>query len=352
MALLNDIVGPEHIGRAVGYTSTALTIGLLIGPALGGVLYEYAGYFPVFLPALGLMAVELVLRLMVVEPEASRRSSAKNSLVRPPQNSSSTEQVSEESDIKPNSRRGSQSKRQSETEPLLHNNTVSKNAFFTLLSCPRFIVAMLGLFILNGIGCSFDGVLTPYIHDTFQMKATYAAALFLILALPMFIAPLSGALADRYGAKWPAAVGFAVSIPSLMLLTTVAAGTAKPFLKLVILLSGVGIGMSLASTPLRAEASKVVDVFERDTPGVFGPQGAYSQAYGLTLAAIAAGGFTGPLGAGFVRVNLGWATVFWSLGIFSAVMAVLVVALSGGEGSAQKAMRKEREDRVLEGSSC
>lgn len=50
MALLNDFIGAEHIGKAMGYTSMALSMGLLLGPVLGGVLYEYGGYFQVFYP--------------------------------------------------------------------------------------------------------------------------------------------------------------------------------------------------------------------------------------------------------------------------------------------------------------
>ncbi|KAL8954924.1 MAG: hypothetical protein Q9193_007010, partial [Seirophora villosa] len=44
-ALLTDVVDPAHLGKAMGYTSLALSFGLLIGPVVGGVLYEYCGYF-------------------------------------------------------------------------------------------------------------------------------------------------------------------------------------------------------------------------------------------------------------------------------------------------------------------
>lgn len=68
-ALLNDADGAEHVGKAMGYSSVALSLGLFTGPVIGGVLYEYRGYFQVFLPAFCLIAVEMILRVTVIEPE-------------------------------------------------------------------------------------------------------------------------------------------------------------------------------------------------------------------------------------------------------------------------------------------
>ncbi|KAL8726062.1 MAG: hypothetical protein Q9166_006941 [cf. Caloplaca sp. 2 TL-2023] len=312
MTLISDAVGPKDIGKAMGYTSMALSSGLLLGPFLGGVLYEYGGYFHVFLPALGLVVVEIILRLMIVEPKISR---------------GSLTAVGNSDEV--NTSRASHKTWDREAEPLLVKPKDSRSAFAVLLCSPRFLVAMLSLFVVNSIGCGFDGVLGPYIKDEFDLRATHAAALFLALALPMFLAPISGALTDRYGAKWPAAGGFLIAIPSLILLRLITAGTTMPFLKLVVLLIFVGIAFALAMPPLRVEASKVVEALERKKPGVFGEYGAYSQAYGLINTAIAAGGMVGPLYAGYVRVWLGWAALSLSMGIVSAVMLVLLLLFCG-----------------------
>ena len=64
---MREVVGQERLGRATGFSSMALSMGLLLGPVVGGVLYEYAGYFQTFLPALVLVGVELVLRMLIVE---------------------------------------------------------------------------------------------------------------------------------------------------------------------------------------------------------------------------------------------------------------------------------------------
>lgn len=335
-ALLNDAVGTEHIGKAMGYTSVALSLGLFSGPVIGGVLYEYGGYFQVFLPAFGLIAVEIILRAMIIEPK--KRSPGTTSGGRGGAGTeASAEIVADECLPSANG---------TEEQPLLpgkvHKST--RHAFSILLCSPRFLVAVTSLFVLNTIGCGFDGVLVPYINDAFGLNPMHAAALFLAIALPMFLAPISGALTDRFGAKWPAACGFLIAIPSLILLRLVARGTKLPFLKLAILLFFVGLAFALAMPPLRVEVSKVVEVMERESPGIFGPYGAFSQAYGLMNTAIAAGGLAGPLYAGFVRVWLGWGAMSLSMGILSSIMLLFVVIFTGRKTSlSSKAIVKPAE---------
>ncbi|KAL8873065.1 MAG: hypothetical protein Q9174_001403 [Haloplaca sp. 1 TL-2023] len=340
MALLTDVVGSEHIGRSLGYTTTALTTALLLGPPLGGVLYEYGGYFQVFLPAFGLLVVELVLRLMIVEPKTPHKPSI------PPSESSVSCQPTPE--LRPTdasvlgqdkSKDVSHESQAPEREPLVAKAKAkgSQNAYVVLLCSSRFSIALLGLVVMNGIGCSFDGVLTPYIKDVLGLKATHAAALFIVLAIPMVVlGPISGALADRCGTKWVVTCGFFITIPAVVLLLIVDESTPRPFLKLAVLLFFIGTGAALALTPLRTEAIRVVNAVEQDSPGIFGPRGAYTRAYALMNTAIAAGSLVGPLYAGFVRIWLGWGTMSLSFGILSSIVLVLVVSFTGGESPKTK----------------
>ena len=341
-ALLNDAVGPEHIGKAMGYTSVALSLGLFTGPVIGGVLYEYGGYFQVFLPAIGLIAVEMILRVMVIEPEKRKRGPS------PSQKAVGTE-APPDFGTDERFQQGTVTDEQQPLIPVTAHET-NRHAFSILLCSPRFMVAVLGLFVLNYVGCSFDGVLTPYIDDAFGLNAIHAAALFLAIALPMFLAPISGALTDRFGAKWPAAGGFLIAVPSLFLLQLIVRGTSSPFMKLAILLFFVGLAMALAIPPLRAEVSKVVDAIERQRPGVFGPYGAHSQAYGLMNFAIAAGGLIGPLYAGFVRVWLGWGAMSLSMAVLSFIMLVFVLCLSGESTSHSRRIAPETGEACANGA--
>ena len=323
--LLTEVVGLEHLGKATGYTSMALSFGLLLGPVLGGVLYEYCGYFQVFLPAFGLIAMEIILRLMIIEKGKKP--------IPPTLGSSSPAEATQKGSLirgilsDPASHPG-------ELDPLVQPSatTQSANAYTALLTSPRFLMALIALLILNSIANGFDSTLVPYIQEAFHMPATQAAALFLALALPMLLAPISGWLTDHYGARLPILSGLVVAIPSQILLSLISKGTAMPFLKLAVSLAFVGLTYALAMAPLRVEANFVVDQIEKETPGGFGSRGILARAIGLMNTVVAAGGFVGPLYAGFVRVSAGWKVLeLLNAGLCAGILVSFLLSTVGSK---------------------
>ncbi|KAL2049491.1 hypothetical protein ABVK25_010286 [Lepraria finkii] len=309
----------------------ALSLGLLLGPVIGGFLYEYGGYFQVFLPAFGLLAVEMILRLMIIDPERPALVAANS------QNSSRSRRPLTEANGDAYGTNGTVPAHDDSSKDATPAEVGSGSASKIVIEAEAqplvpLAIAITGLFVLNNIGTGLDGVLAPYIKYAFDLNAVHAAGLFLAIALPMMLAPISGILTDRYGPKWPAVSGFLLAVPSLILLRLVTRGVTLPFVKFAVLLSCFGVALALAMTPLRVEASLVVKTIEEERPGNFGPYGAYSQAYGLLNTAIAAGSMLGPLYAGFVRVWLGWPSMSLSMGLLSAIMLVFVIVLTGGSG--------------------
>ena len=51
----------------MGYIGIANSMGILLAPLLGGVVYSHAGYYAVFALAFGLIAVDILLRLAIIE---------------------------------------------------------------------------------------------------------------------------------------------------------------------------------------------------------------------------------------------------------------------------------------------
>ena len=51
----------------MGYIGIANSMGILLAPLLGGVVYSHAGYYAVFAMAFGLIAVDILLRLAIIE---------------------------------------------------------------------------------------------------------------------------------------------------------------------------------------------------------------------------------------------------------------------------------------------
>ena len=346
-ALLLDVVGKDNIGKALGYTGMGLTLGILIGPVLGGVLYEYGGYFQVFLPAFGLIGIEIVLRMLVLDPQpgpslgSHREESQANTwngkgpkcryggtdTTQPFQTATATEQSI-----------GSTAEQQpgwledGETQACVLGHVSSRPVLISLLASPRVSVAILSLFILNSIGTGFDGVLPAYINDAFGLRAVDAAIFFVVFAVPSLLGPISGALADKLGPKWPAVSGFLLATTSLFLLQTIIPGCTSPAFKLGVLMFLIGLAFTLTMPPMMTEVSRAVEDAERRQPGIFGPGGAYSQAYGLMGTAFAGGSLIGPLYAGFVRVSLGWPAMSMLMGSLSLVAMVLVFLVTGRPG--------------------
>lgn len=336
LTLLTEAVGKNHLGKAMGYTSMALSSGLLIGPVLGGVLYEYYGYFQVFLPAFGLTVIEVMLRCMIVEKEKKPNGLAVSV-------HSSPDTVGSMTPDHPIEHLSS-----GESEPLLRHSSESThrltNAYKTLLSTPHFVAALISLFVLNTIANGFDSTLVPFVQAAFDMTASRSAALFLAFAIPMLLAPISGWLADRYGPRTPILIGITGAVPSLLLLALISSSTSMPLPKMMAILAVVGLAFALALGPLGAAAiSAVHGIEERSAPGEFGANGILARSIGLMNTIVAGGGLFGPLYAGFLRVAVGWKGLeILNAALCFGILALTLLSTDGGR-------KKERngEDTIV-----
>lgn len=73
VALLADNVEKEELGKSLGFVSIAMSAGTFLGPLLGGVVYDYGGYYAVYAMAFALIAIDLVLRLVLIEGKDARK---------------------------------------------------------------------------------------------------------------------------------------------------------------------------------------------------------------------------------------------------------------------------------------
>ncbi|KAA8646645.1 uncharacterized protein ATNIH1004_005320 [Aspergillus tanneri] len=288
----------------------SLSLGLFGGPIVGGFVYDMAGYFAVFVPAFALIMLEVVLSLLLQPPSRSLEC-----LETPVQRD-------EQSPLLPAT--GPPDK---QTSPTL----------VILLRSPRFLVAMVGMCMLNTFMTAFEAVLPVYLHELCDYDSSQVAIVFLSNTLPMVLSPLSGNVVDKVGPFWPAVAGFALAAPSMMLLSLIQHNTVLCSLLLRLFLFLFGCGISMAMPAMMTEISMATKAVEKRYPGIFGSQGAYSQAYGLSNAAFAGGTLAGPLYAGYLREWAGWTAMSLSLGGLSVVMVILVVVFTG-----------RKEDKVAE----
>ncbi|KAK8095878.1 major facilitator superfamily domain-containing protein [Apiospora kogelbergensis] len=339
-ALLVDTLDTA-VGVAMGYVGIAMSIGLIVAPVVGGAVYNAAGYYAVYYIAFGIVALDILMRLFMIEKKVARQWITDE---KPATGTESNGDIEKQSKVVGNasaeppmtqvggantgaetteSRAGQEGSLRNETEtggvgPTSQSQPAegvpqykhSKlRSILVLVKSPRLLAALYGLFSQA---------------ETFGWNSTAAGLMFLAIFLPGFIAPGVGWLADRYGAKWPSFGGFVACVPLLICLRFVTENTIAHKVMLCVLLAVLGSALVFSNTPLMAEITYVIDEKEAEFPGIFGEKGVYGIGYGLFTMAFALGGTIGPLFAGYVNGGPGWGTMTWAVAVWAASGAVVV----------------------------
>ncbi|EGP87771.1 uncharacterized protein MYCGRDRAFT_40588 [Zymoseptoria tritici IPO323] len=308
LALLVDAVGPEEIGVAMGYVGLSMSLAVMLAPLLAGVVFETAGYYAVYAMCFGLIGVDIVMRIVMIEPRNARRWLKTEDIATPPETSPPSTPPSK-------------------IRLFLHHLP----PIVTLLSSRRILAILWACTMASSLMTSFDAILPLFVRDTFSWSSLGAGLIFLPIVIASLLGPWIGGLADRYGPRWLATSGFILATPFLVLLRLVDHNSLSQKVMLCAFLVVIGLGLNLALVPLMAEITYAVQAkAARAEVGAFGRNGAYAQAYGLFNMAWAAGSMIGPLLAGLIVEAHGWSLATLILGIVSLVTAVPTAVWTGG----------------------
>jgi MFS family permease len=281
----------------MGYVGLAMSVGIMLAPLLGGIVYDTAGYTAVFAMCFGILGFDIALRLLMVEVSVARRwipidveieeatqekpSTAGIEAETPPRAavvspSSSTATDLESAGLPP---------KKISLDPDVISGVRMKSRLppiFALLASPRLLVGLWCTLVQATLLTAFDSTLPLRVRNIFGWSSLGAGLIFLPLVLPSFVGPLIGKLSDARGPKVPTAAGFVLAIPFLVLLRLVDYDSIKQKVLLCALLLFYGLSTTMCLMPLMAEISLVVEAKEAAKPkGYYGKQGAYAQAYGL-----------------------------------------------------------------------
>jgi MFS family permease len=341
LALLADTVPQDQLAQATGWISLGMSLGILVAPLLGGVVFDHAGYNAVFGMAYALIGLDIILRLLLVEKKVAVRWLPDTSEQSP---AAANDELSEGT-ISNDAPTGQNSDPEKSAPVAASQPEACASEFrqrrrdrlppvLSLLYSRRLWAALVCSLLQAALFTSFDSVLTIHAANIFGWSSTGAGLLFLPLVIPGFLAPLFGWLSDKFGGRYFVAVGFLCACPLLICLRFVDENTIKDKVLLCALLAVTGLFLALTFPPIMAEISSVVEAKEksmlaRGHPG-FGKGGAYAQAYALFNVAFAGGCMAGPLVAGFIVEDKGWDTMAWVLGLISAVAAVPAFLWLGG----------------------
>ena len=183
LALLVDTVGREEVGQWMGFALSSSSIGLVVSPVLGGLVYARAGYYAVFAMILSIISIDILLRVAAIEKKTAAKwlrpgtinnhcygndgyatfqgnpiSDAGSSL--PTNNGYCAEDVN---GVDHTRRRDTLSSKGSRDRKLRTPTTL------ILLKSRRLLTAIYGVFVQVALLASFDAILPLFVKQTFGL---------------------------------------------------------------------------------------------------------------------------------------------------------------------------------------
>ena len=334
--LLTDTVGPAGIGQAVGIIGIPMSMGPIVGPLLGGVIYAHGGYYAVFGLMFAMLGVDAVLRLVLIEKRVAQKwlkaeavqletqiadpnSGSPASLASCPNPSNVPCTMTENGDETTKGPPPSSQIMHPEFPPILR-----------LLLSFRVLVGLAGGLLQSSLNVAFDSTLPLTVNALFGWQQTGQGLIFITILLPSLLQPIFGAMTDRYqqGRRLLAASGCLLATPAYVLLRLVTQDTMGHKTLLCVLLVIIGLGMAIAMPAIIAEIGAAVADFEKsESQAIKGSL--IATGWSLINASYAAGCLISPLFSGLIRNAAGWQTTTWCLGLLSAVTGVFLLLCLG-----------------------
>ncbi len=330
LAMIMDTVGVENLGKVMGTIFSFVSVGELAAPVLGGVLYEKTGFAGVFGLSAGLLGIDFIMRLFVVEKKVAARYEASKQDADESNTNGDAEELcsaTEEDALLP------KPEKDYYTVPPNQNRIVRTLPILYCLTSPRLLSALLLAFMHALILGTFDATVPTEAESLFHFSSLRSGLLFIALDIPYLVfGPLAGWSVDKYGPKPAAVFGFGYLVPTLILLRLPHAdGGSGQVILYCALLALCGLGMGVIGSPSIVEASNVVQKFDKANGEFFGKNGPYAQLYGLNSLVFSAGLTVGPVLSGTLRDSIGYGNMNLVVALFSGVTAILSFVFIGGK---------------------
>lgn len=308
---------------------------------IGGVLYEKTGYAGVFGVAFALLALDFVMRVLVIEKKVAKRYGVDLS---PKGNDSPASSHGQQQSAAHNN----EEQQSDEEQPLLGSNKATDGDdswklspdqprivhMIPILPClanPSLLASLLVALVQAILLGSFDATVPLVAREYFDFDSLKAGVLFLPLgAFDLLLGPVFGWAVDRYGTKVVAVGSYTYLIPAFILLRLPHAGDLHQILLYGGCLAICGIGLAGIGAPSLVEAGAVVERYYEVNPEFFGEEGPYAQLYGLQSMVFSAGLSLGPEIAGQLRLAIGYGNMNAVLAGICTFTALLCFVYLGG----------------------
>ncbi|KAI4157972.1 MAG: hypothetical protein LQ342_007866 [Letrouitia transgressa] len=344
LALLVDTVGREGIGQATSLADIGVTTGTVLAPTLGGLLYENAGYYSVFAISFAILAVDVFLRLVLIEKKAANAWLLAESSRREygTIKSNSPDDGHRSNGFSSAVQKGGQSNDEGQ-DPLIDPGSdpearlrswdwiVPKTpTTLKVLKSSRIQAALYGLLVQSVVLCSLEAVLPIFLNETFGWRAQGGGLTLLAIAIPSVFAPVVGYLSDRYSPRWITGSLFMIAVPALVLLRFVQKPSMGDISLLLVSLVVLGFTVNCVMSPLIVDLTNAVEDFEQDHPEMFQKAGPYARVYGMMVFSFAAGTMLGPTLGAYIHRHADWPALALFLGLLSASEGLVALLFTDG----------------------
>ncbi|KIW79849.1 hypothetical protein Z517_06464 [Fonsecaea pedrosoi CBS 271.37] len=341
-----ETVDTSEVGRTMGFCSLGMSLAMLLGPILGGLLFQHHGYQSVYGLAFGLLAIDIIWRLLIMERNVDTQNIdpqrwnywtfdyGDDGTPRIVPLGQRDEFFDVESlswgtrTLQPEDSPGDTS---SAVTSQHINHALPKSAQWAIiLRDARLQVALWASLVQVTLIASLDAVLPLFVHRIFSWGPQGAGLIFIPVVIPSLLAICAGSIVDIVGPKWVVIAGFSAAAPSLLMLRLIEEDTVGQVVLLCALLLLLSTGLAFVGAPLMAEITFAVEAIEHTRPGAFGPRGPVAQAYAFYYVFVSGGLLIGPLWGGFVEKIAGWKTMTLTFALLSALMVVPTGIFTGG----------------------
>ncbi|KAL1406570.1 hypothetical protein Q8F55_008276 [Vanrija albida] len=331
-ALICENIDPKNLGTNLGIAFSGVAVGVTVAPPIGGALYQHLGWHAPFIFCIILLGLDLVGRILVVEPKKKRfgalaerdarweaqKQHAREAIHRtvsrahsvPPSSptalavplpQTTTASTAVASSVEP------------DTASTVHDKPKELSAIGVLIALakmPRGLTAFMLVFTFGLVIGTLDPTLTLRVQAVWHKNADFVGIVYLAAAAPaLFVGALAGWMADMWGSEW-------VLIPSLFLIL--------PWAPLLILKSSLAgfmayfAMMNLFATVLNTIAGLEMAIVAKQKEGIseIHEFAAMNLAFSVSSAV---GAIVG--GQIYDHVKNGWAVICWvSFGVFVATL--------------------------------
>lgn len=301
------------------------TGGSLISPTIGGLVYTKLGYYEVYILAGGLLVIDVILRLLVVEKGTSAGFSHQ-----PTEDDEWSSSAGECSPLLRDCPRYVGSTNEEMSNPRASFSFLQRH--FPLLSIikkdSRLLVALLVTFYHACLVGTFNATIPIHVQRTFQMTSLDSGLLFIAIEVPyMVLGPIVGRAVDRSGPRNCATLGNLLLVPALYFLRfphgeSDSSRNSWQVVFYVSLLVLNGIGLTATSASAFVQANNVGREHHLKEPGRFGKKGPHGQLYALNNVMYSLGTTLGPLISGGLAGLVGYGNAMAVMALQAGVMAL------------------------------